>query len=204
VITLNKLKAGIPRCEQTRPISLLFTQSKLFEKILLDRVRLWAEGNSLVPREQSGFRSKCLLQTRVLSIYQEIKNNLAANAPTLAIYVDYEKAYDRVWHMGLLVKLYKLDIPLNLLKMIESWLDKRTAFISFAQKKSEVINVRIGLPQGSALRPFIFVVFHSDLVKIEGERKRKLFEAFRKYAKDNNKIGDGTIEDTYGLLTIFH
>ncbi len=101
-----------------------------------------------MPREQSRFRSKCLLQTRVLSIYQEIKNNLSANAPTLAIYVDYEKAYDRVWHMGLMVKLYKLGIPLNLLKMIESWLDKRTAFISLGQKKFGVINVRIGLPQG--------------------------------------------------------
>jgi hypothetical protein len=112
VITLNKLKAGIPRCEQTRPISLLSTHSKLFEKILLDRAHLWA------------------------SIYQEIKNNLATNAPTLAIYVDYEKAYDRVWYIGLMVKLYKLGIPLNLLKMIESWLDKRTAFISFGQRKS--------------------------------------------------------------------
>ena len=122
IITLNKLKVGVPKCNQIRPISLLATHSKIFEKILLDRTRQWAEGNQLVPREQSGFRNKCLLQTRVLSIYQEVKNNLAANAPTLAIYVDYEKAYDRVWHLGLLVKLYRLDIPTSLLKTINSWL----------------------------------------------------------------------------------
>jgi hypothetical protein len=151
VITLNKLKAGIPRCEQTRPISLLSNHSKLFEKILLDRVHLWA------------------------SIYQEIKNNLVTNAPTLAIYVNYGKAYGRVWYIGLMVKLYKLGIPLNLLKMIESWLDKRTAFISFGQKKSELIKVRIGLPQGSALSPFIFVVFHSDLVNCFGAHSGHLF-----------------------------
>jgi hypothetical protein len=96
IITLNKLKAGIPGCNQIRPISLLATHSKIFEKILLERTRSWTEGNHLVPREQSGFRSNCLLPTRVLSIYQEIKNNLAANAPTLAIYVDYEKAFDLV------------------------------------------------------------------------------------------------------------
>ena len=69
IITLNKLKAGIPRCNQTRPISLLATHSKIFEKVLLDRIRTWAEGNHLVPREQSGFRTNCLLQTRVLSIF---------------------------------------------------------------------------------------------------------------------------------------
>jgi len=41
IITLNKLKSGTPKCDQTRPISLLATHSKLFEKILLQRVRLW-------------------------------------------------------------------------------------------------------------------------------------------------------------------
>ena len=73
-----------------------------------------------MPREQSGFRSNCLLQIRVLSIYQEVQNNLAANVATLAIYVDYEKAFDFVWHGGLLVKLYRLGIPANLLRMIYS------------------------------------------------------------------------------------
>ena len=61
IITLNKLKAGIPRCDQTRPISLLATHSKLFEKIMLEKVRHWAETNSLVPDEQSGI--SCGLST---------------------------------------------------------------------------------------------------------------------------------------------
>ena len=69
IMTINKLKSGTPNCEQTRPISLLATHSKLFEKILLQRVRCWAESNHLVPQEQSGFRPNCLLPTRVLSIY---------------------------------------------------------------------------------------------------------------------------------------
>ena len=73
IVTLNKLKTGVPRCDQTRPISLLATHSKLFEKITLDRVRHWAETNKLVPVEQSDFRPGCLLPTRVLSIYQEVK-----------------------------------------------------------------------------------------------------------------------------------
>ena len=91
VVTLNKLKAGVPRCEQTRPISLLATHSKLFEKIMLERMRYWAETNNIVPAEQSGFHPGCLLSTRVLSIYQEVRNKLAANVPTLAVYVDYQK-----------------------------------------------------------------------------------------------------------------
>jgi hypothetical protein len=175
VITLNKLKAGVPRCEHTRPISLLATHSKIFEKVLLEPVRLWAEGNRLVPREQSGFRNKCLLQTRVLSIFQEVKNNLDANAPTLAIYVDYEKAYDRVWHIGLLVKLHRMGIPISLLKMIESWLEDRTACVCFGQRTSQLFDVQIGLPEGGSLSPFLFIVFHSDLVACLGAHSGHLF-----------------------------
>ncbi|CAF4693735.1 unnamed protein product, partial [Rotaria magnacalcarata] len=60
VVTLNKLKAGILHCDQTRPMSLLATHSKLFEKNMLERLRYWAETNRLVPAEQSGFRPRCL------------------------------------------------------------------------------------------------------------------------------------------------
>lgn len=175
IVTLNKLKAGVPGSNQTRPISLLATHSKIFEKVLLNRIRLWAEGNHLLPGEQSGFRAGCLLPTRVLSIYQEVRNNLAANAPTLAIYVDYEKAFDLVWHMGLLVKLQRLGIPTSLLKMINSWLDNRTAYISYGQTKSDNFNIGVGLPQGSALSPYIFIVYHCDLVKQLGAHSGHLF-----------------------------
>ena len=48
--------------------------------------------------------------------FQEVKNKLAANAPTLAIYVDYKKAYDRLWDMGLLVEFFGLGISMNLLQ----------------------------------------------------------------------------------------
>jgi hypothetical protein len=94
IVKLNKLETRAPRGDQIHPISLLATHSKLFEKIVLERVRHWAETNSLVPHEQSGYR----LSTRVLSIYREMKNNMMANIIILAVYVDYEKAYDKVWH----------------------------------------------------------------------------------------------------------
>ena len=120
IVTLNELKAGVPCCDQTRPISLLATHSKLFEKVILEKVRYWAERNQLIPSEQSGFRPGCLLPTRVLSIYQEVDSNRAANIPTLAIYVYYQKAYDKVWHAALIVKLNRLGMRHGLLKFVAS------------------------------------------------------------------------------------
>jgi hypothetical protein len=175
IVTLNKLKSGIPKCDQTRPISLLATHSKIFEKVLLQRIRFWAESNQLVPIEQSGFRPKCLLATRVLSIFQEVKNNMAANIPTLAVYVDYQKAYDRVWHAALLFKLRRFGMPLGLLKMTESWLKDRKAYVVFGEKTSKVFNINIGLPQGSSLSPYLFIVFHCDLINCLGAHSSHLF-----------------------------
>ena len=175
IITLNKLKSGVPQSDQTRPISLLPTHSKLLEKLILVKVRRWAEGNQLIPKEQSGFRPGGLLCTRVLSIYQEIKNNLAANVPTLAIYVDYKKAYDMIWHKGLLVKLRDLEMPTILLKMMVSWLEKRQAYITFGGISSDFFEINIGLPQGSSLSPYLFIVYHCDLIRCLGAHSGHLF-----------------------------
>jgi hypothetical protein len=128
-------------------------------------VKSWAESNNIIPTEQSGFRKGCLLQTRVLSIFQEIKNNLAGNIPTLGIYVDYKKAYDLVWHMGLIVKLSRMLIPNELLKMLVNWLSNRKAYITFGNAKSETFSTHIGLPQGSSLSPYIFIMYHADILK---------------------------------------
>ncbi|CAF2840799.1 unnamed protein product [Rotaria sp. Silwood2] len=175
IVTLNKLKAGVLRCDQTRLISLLATHSKLFEKIMLDKVRHWAETNKLVPVEQSDFRSCCLLPTRVLSIYQEVKNNLTANIPTLAVFVDYQKAHDKVWHKGLAVKLNRLGIPLALLKLIISWLNDRRAYVNFEENKSKIIYMHLGLPQGSSLSPYLFTVYHCDLIACLGAHSSHIF-----------------------------
>ncbi|CAF1269779.1 unnamed protein product [Rotaria sp. Silwood1] len=142
---------------------------------MLQRVRHWGETNSLVPVKQSGFRPGCLLPTRVLSIYQEVKNNMTANIPTLAVYVDYQKAYDKVWHKGLIVKLNRLGIPFGLLKLIFSWLNDRRAYVLFGESKSKIFHSSVGLPQGSSLSPYLFIVYHSDLVTYLGAHSSHIF-----------------------------
>ena len=175
IVTLNKLKAGVRRCEQTRPISLLAKHSKLFEKIVLERVRHWAETNNLVPAEQSGFCPGCLLPTRVLSIYQEVRNNMVANIPTLAIYVDCQKAYDKVWHKGLLVKLNRFGIPSGLLKLLTSRLKDRCAYVEFGENKSKILYTHAGLPQGSSLSPYLFIVYYCDIVSCVDAHSSHIF-----------------------------
>lgn len=100
---------------------------------------------------------------------------MAANLPTLAIYVDYQKVYDRVWHSALLVKLWRLGMPIELLKLINSWLKERKAYLVFGEKTSRIFDIDIGLPQGSSLSPYLFIVFHCDLINCLGAHSGHLF-----------------------------
>lgn len=100
---------------------------------------------------------------------------MAADIPTLALYVDYQKTYDRVWHAGLGVKLSRLGMPSSILKMIASWLKDRKACVMFGEKVSETFALHIGLPQGSSLSPYLFVVFHSDLIQHIGAHSCHIF-----------------------------
>ena len=143
--------------------------------MILEKVRYWAERNQLIPSEQSGFRPGCLLPTRVLSIYQEVDNNRAANIPMLAIYVDYQKAYDKVWHAALIVKLNRLGTPHGLLKFVVSWLINRQAYVVFGEQCSNKFRIFSGLPQGSSLSPYLFIIFHSDLTTVLGAHSVHLF-----------------------------
>ena len=80
-------------------------------------MRQWAESGSFVPTEQSGFCSGYLLLTRVLSFYQEVKNNMTANIPTPAVHVDYQKAYGKVWHKGLIVKFCRMGVSFRVIEI---------------------------------------------------------------------------------------
>ncbi|CAF2260183.1 unnamed protein product [Rotaria magnacalcarata] len=95
--------------------------------------------------------------------------------PTLVLCVDYRKAYDTVWHVGLLVKLYDLGIPITLMKMTDSWLGNRQAYIAFGDKVSEKYKIDIGLPQGSSLNSFLFIVYHCDLLQCLGAHSVRMF-----------------------------
>ena len=108
-------------------------------------------------------------------MYHKIQNNMAGNIAMLAIYVDYQKAYDTVWYKGFVVKLNKFNIPPTLLKLIMSRLNNRRQYVVFGQNEFEEFHTHIGLPQGDSLCPYLFIVYHCDLVKCLGTPSSHLF-----------------------------
>ena len=68
-----------------------------------------------------------------------------------------------------------MDISLGLLKLIISWLSDRSACVVFGMSKFKIFYMRVGLPQGSSLSPYLFIVYHSDLVTCAGAHACHIF-----------------------------
>ena len=75
----------------------------------------------------------------------------------------FKNAFDQLWFFGCISKLKRLGIPSSYCKWIESWLVNRKCFIEINSKRSKWFSIEKGGPQGSALTPIIFIIFHSDI-----------------------------------------
>lgn len=85
-----------------------------------------------------------------------------AKSTAMAI-LDVEKAFDNVWHAGLIFKLYRFNFPIYLIKIILSYLSHRKFKVSIKNFESLLFYISAGVPQGSLIGPILYSVYTSDL-----------------------------------------
>lgn len=158
-----------------RPISLLSSLSKLFEKIIQNRLLNFANENNIFPEEQFGFRRGMSTVHQLSRVYQTIKRNREVAKTTAMALLDIEKAFDNVWHHGLLFKLKRFNVPLYIIKILQSYLTGRSFQVFISGTLSEVFMILAGVPQGSILGPILFNLFTSDLPALPGDGTLSLF-----------------------------
>ncbi|GFU01164.1 RNA-directed DNA polymerase from mobile element jockey [Trichonephila clavipes] len=114
------------RADSHRPISLLPILSKLAEKIISARLNDYLERNNILTPEQHGFRPRLSTSHQLLRVVEYIKDAIDRNQYTAAVFLDIQKAFDRVWHTGLLYKLIKYKIPPPLILLLKSYINERS------------------------------------------------------------------------------
>lgn len=146
-----------------RPISLLPVLGKLFERIILARIKNHINEHSIIPDHQFGFKAAHNTTLQLARTTEYIYDSFTKNRYAGAIFLDVERAFDRVWHNGLIFKLIKLKFPTYIIKAVNSFLRCRTFQIKINNTTSSSRSLRAGVPQGSVLAPTLYNIFTYDL-----------------------------------------
>ena len=180
-------KGGRGQPGNYRPISLTSVICKILESIIKDGIVQFLEENKLIRDTQHGFTKNKSCLTNLLEFYHKLFHQHDSTKALDIVYLDFQKAFDKVPHDKLMHKVKALGIRNSIGNWIENWLRNREQRVVINGSASEWRWVTSGVPQGSVLGPLLFIIYINDI-------DVGLNNTVSKFA-DDTKIGNAIITE---------
>ena len=158
-----------------RPISLLNCFDKVFEKIIHKQMIVFIDKHKILYMKQYGFRQGFSTTLALIDVIDDIKRALDKGEYAIGIFLDVEKAFDSINHAILLHKLEHYGFRGHVNSFLKSYLENRKQYTNVNNKESNQLYICFGVPQGSVLGPWLFILYVKDMSNSMTHCDGKLF-----------------------------
>ncbi|ELQ76088.1 RNA-directed DNA polymerase, Non LTR Retrotransposon, partial [Trachipleistophora hominis] len=158
-------KGDLHNMDNYRGISLINTLCKEVVKIITEKLNRICTTNKILRDEQAGFRKleECIAQTTCF--YEIVKRRSLKGKPTMALFLDFKKAYDKVPHEGLFAKLRGYGFSGRILDFLIELYRNPKASVRIGDERSDTFNYQMGVKQGCPASPTLFNLYINNILE---------------------------------------
>ena len=167
IIPLLKKDKDAEKVASYRPVSLTSCLGKIMERMVAARMMYLLEKDGKLNSNQAGFRALHSTEDQTIKLSQMIHNGFQQKPSqrTVLALLDFSKAFDKVWRVGLMRKLINIGLPHKMIAWINSFLRDRRAKVRINNTLSKSRSFKQGVPQGAILSPLLFLVYINDITE---------------------------------------
>ena len=163
IIPLHKAGKDVNKAESYRPVSLTSNLCKTLEGMVNNRLTHYLETNNKITPNQCGYRNSYNTTDHLVRLQHHIRMAQHQKKYTVAVFLDFSKAFDMVWKNGLMQKIDKVGIKGAMANYINDFMSDRSFRLKCDNTISDNYTLDNGTPQGSIISPTLFNIMVNDL-----------------------------------------